>query len=199
MSDIDANPLSHMKITKAPFPYPSDSHADFHINADAYLMGFNEPDMPPPQANMPVSQAADAYRRHMTPKATSGMEIGSPSVSNGEGIHPVTRQPMGLDYLSQFLRECSDCNIGFVDVHWYNTDFSDFQRFINDTKAVAGGLPIWIGEFKCNGDQTRFLEQALPWLDNPESGVKRYSYFMVGEGILKDGNRVTDLGMTYAG
>ena len=164
----------------------------------ANIMGFNEPDQPAPQANMALARTVTSYRTYMTPLATGNTRIGAPSVSNGVGVNPITGQVQGLEFLSQFLSQCSGCKIGFVDIHWYGADFNNFKQHVSDTQAVAGGLPIWIGEFQCNaGDEAAFLTQALPWLDSPASGVERYSYFMVADGILKSGNGVSALGTTY--
>ncbi|KAL9633764.1 MAG: hypothetical protein Q9164_004511, partial [Protoblastenia rupestris] len=54
---------------------------------------------------MPVASAAAAYKEHLSPLASSTTKLGSPSVSNGQGINQITNQPMGLDYLRDFLNQ----------------------------------------------------------------------------------------------
>ena len=89
----------------------------------AYVLSFNEPDIPPPQANMPVSQSVASHIQWMNPISNNGaVKIGSVSVSNGvkpNGNAP----PMGLEYLGDFLQQCASakptpCIVDFVSVHW---------------------------------------------------------------------------------
>ncbi|MCJ1450144.1 hypothetical protein MMC28_000473 [Mycoblastus sanguinarius] len=176
-----------------------------------YLMSFNEPDMPLPQANMPISVAVPAWNQYMKGYASNNVKLGSPSVSNGVGTNPTTGQPMGLDWLTPFLKACTGCPVGFVPVHWYgctnscstSDDVALFQKQMTDAMNAAispvdgSKLPVWIPEFQCFGDQEAFLQQVLPWLDG-QSQIERYAYFMVTDGILTQGNSVSTLGQKYA-
>ena len=88
-----------------------------------YVLSFNEPDIPPPQANMPVSQAVASHIQWMNPISDNGaVKIGSVSVSSG--VKPNDNAPpMGLEYLGDFLRDCAaakptPCIVDFVSVHW---------------------------------------------------------------------------------
>lgn len=174
-----------------------------------YLMSFNEPDIRE-QANLSPSAAAQAWKKWMQPFAGRNVRLASPSISNGVGINPATNQPMGLDWLRPFLKQCSTCYISFVPVHWYGcTDncavAQDVQLFKTQIQqamaaAVISGrkVPIWITEFQRLGnDQAGFLKQVLPWLD-AQPQIARYSYFMVTDGILMQNSQISDLGLVYA-
>ena len=171
----------------------------------SYLMSFNEPDQPAPQADMPVGVAVAAWNQYMAPYASDNVKLGSPSVSNGVGTNSATGQPMGLDWLTPFLQQCSGCPISFVPVHWYGcgggcdvqNDISAFKTDIGNVITAAGGLPVWITEFATNsGDPTTFMNEVLPWLDS-EPGVERYAYFMVEDGVLTSGDSLSSLGSLY--
>ncbi|KAL9628318.1 MAG: hypothetical protein Q9164_007320 [Protoblastenia rupestris] len=173
-----------------------------------YLMSFNEPDIAA-QANMSPGAAVAGFYQYMKKYASDNIKIGSPSVSNGVGTNPATGQPMGLDWLKPFLQECAGCPISFVPVHWYGCtdgcstadDVALFKKQMNAamSAAVVNGqkVPVWIPEFQCLGDAQAFLEEILPWLDD-QGQIERYSYFMVQDGILTQGNGVSDLGAKYA-
>ena len=171
----------------------------------SYLMSFNEPDQPLPQADMSPGAAVAAFKQYMAPYASNNVKLGCPSVSNGVGTNSATGQPMGLAWLSAFLEQCSDCTIDFVPVHWYGcgggcdvqNDISAFKTDIGSAITAAGGKPVWVTEFgTLSGDPTTFMNAVLPWLDN-EPGVERYAYFMVEDGVLTSGNSLSSLGSLY--
>lgn len=175
-----------------------------------YLMAFNEPDQPAPQANMPVDRAVAAFRQYMSPYAKDNVFLGTPSVSNGVGNNAATGRPMGLGWLKPFLEQCSDCPIAFANVHWYGCDngcpvandvslFKQQMQEAMDAAQLANGkkIPIWITEFqRLGGGQDEFLDQVLPWLDS-QAQVAKYAYFMDREGILAQGGAVSALGHKY--
>lgn len=170
-----------------------------------YFMSFNEPDQPNPQADMSVGVAVAAWKQYMEPYANQ-VKLGSPSVSNGVGQNQATGQPMGLDWLTPFLQQCSGCSISFVPVHWYGcnapcdvtADITAFKTQITQAMQAAGSLPIWVTEFGTNsGDPTTFMSEVLPWLDSQDQ-VERYAYFMVEDGKLTSGNSLSALGQQYA-
>ena len=88
----------------------------------SYVLSFNEPDITS-QAHMPVSQAVSSHVQWMNPRANGGaVKIGSVSVSNGVKASP-SDSPMGLEYLGDFLTQCSQatpapCIVDFASVHW---------------------------------------------------------------------------------
>lgn len=170
-----------------------------------YVMSFNEPDMPAPQADMSVGAAVAAYKQYMAPHGSGNVKLGSPSVSNGVGTNSATGQPMGLDWLKPFLQQCNGCQIDFVPVHWYGctngcpveNDVTSFKQQIGQVMEVAGGRPVWVTEFQSLANGEAFLEQVLPWLDG-QGQIERYAYFMCESGVLTNGNAVSSLGHKYA-
>lgn len=59
-----------------------------------------------------------------------------------------------------------------------------FRYYIESTRRVAAGRPIWITEFKPSGSDEqikRFLSEVIPWLDT-QSDIHRYAYFMARPG-----------------
>lgn len=99
-----------------------------------HLLAFNEPDGVPNQSNMTVNQAVNAYRQYMHPYGGSA-RLGAPAVSNG-----------GWNWISQFMNQCSGCQIDFIPVHWYNQWWQedDFERWVNQICSL--GRPVWITE-----------------------------------------------------
>ncbi|KAK2736776.1 hypothetical protein FQN57_000548 [Myotisia sp. PD_48] len=172
------------------------SSADSFTSSCSSILSFNEPDHHE-QAFMPPAVAAEAHKRLLGPYIGK-RSIGSPAVTNGGG-------DMGLTWLRSFLDACAgQCGIDFLAVHWYDAaeHIQWFKKHIDDAANLAkqynipGGL--WITEFKGLGDepsQVRFLNEALPWLDN-HGGVARYSYFMADE--MVQGGQLTSVGKAYA-
>ena len=178
-----------------------------------YVMSFNEPDQHDQKAFMDPFAAAAAYKQYISPLSSSGIKVGSPSVTNG--VVP----GMGLNYLSSFLSACGgdgpggpDCPIDFVPIHWYgcpdgacpvSEDVDLFKKQITDGMTAAQGKPVWIPEFQRLGDQdgqVEFLTAVLPWLDADEqSQIERYAYFMAADGFLLDGGggRLSKVGEIY--
>ena len=171
-------------------------------SATAYLMAFNEPDIPS-QANMPVAKAVSSYQTLMNGYSATNVKLGSPAVSNAVSSDP--NNPQGIAYLASFLSSCGTaCIVDFVTTHWYgctngcalSDDVASFQSHVSGIVGAAEGRDVWVTEFQSFGDQSGFLTQVLPWLDG-QGQVKRYSYFMVVEGTLTSGNGLSTLGTTY--
>lgn len=170
-----------------------------------HVMSFNEPDQHDQIAFMDPLAAAAAYKEYISPLSSSGIKLGSPSVTNG--VVP----GMGLNYLSSFLSACGpDCPIDFVPIHWYgcpdgacpvSEDVALFKKQITDGLKAAQGKPVWIPEFQRLGDQdgqVEFLSAVLPWLDADEqSQIERYAYFMAADGFLLDRGRLSKVGEIY--
>lgn len=91
---------------------------------------------------MSPQQAADAYRMYMNPFAGRAY-LGAPAVTNG---------PSGLPWLKQFFSLCTGCHIDFIPIHWYDkaTNVPYFKSYIEEAKAAAGSLNLWITEV-CSG------------------------------------------------
>ncbi|KIV98861.1 uncharacterized protein PV09_09387 [Verruconis gallopava] len=156
------------------------------------VLGFNEPDHPQ-QANIDFNTAAMDYKQYITSNFAGKIKLVSPSVTNGAA-------PMGLAYLQNFMDSCSDCQIGAIAIHWYDTstNIQYFQSYIRQAYDQFK-LPIWLTEFgTTDGNDTSFLEVVLPWLDS-QSYVERYAYFMAEDGMLLSGNSLNAAGQIYAG
>ncbi|MCJ1297982.1 hypothetical protein MMC08_000771 [Hypocenomyce scalaris] len=166
-----------------------------------YLLGFNEPDENTQDggSDLTPSQAVTGWQANMQQFSGGNTKLGSPAVTNGGA-------PMGLTWLSDFVEQCSGCQIDFINIHWYSSStdsvaaaLSDFQSHTQQAITQANGIPVWVTEFQYigPGDESDFISQALPWLDQT-AGVARYSYFMASDGILNTGNGLSTLGEAYA-
>ena len=171
----------------------SDAASKAIESGSTHLFSFNEPDLPA-QANMSPDEAASAWKTYMEPFAGKA-KLCAPSVTNGGG-------DMGLTWLSNFMKSCSDCTIDCVNIHWYdsaeNTDY--FKSHIGDAAKIAGDRKIFISEFGATGSDDQissFLEEVMPWMDSNDS-VDGYAYFMASEGKLVSGGEQSAIGKTYA-
>lgn len=175
------------------------------------LMSFNEPDVCyDGSACMSVNASVAAYQTAMQPFA-GRVPIGAPAVT-GSG------SPAGLTYIQNFIGNCTNCTIDFVNVHWYSNKYagaSYFEYFVNQTRITRDlfpqtqGKPIWITEFGLTNDDPgapgytdadvqAFLQQVMPWMDQ-QTDVGRYAYFMDAPGILisGDGSGLSGNGIVY--
>jgi hypothetical protein len=165
------------------------------------VLSFNEPDQyGGGGSGMTVSAAIDAHKKYIQPLASSGLKIGSPSVTNGGGAN------MGISYLKDFLTGCTGCQIDFVVAHYYGTsnaqDFKNYITKFHDTFQK----PVWITEFGVNpgqGDANQFLKDVLPFLESTE-WIQRFAYHMVAPDvdgrsylINSAGNGLSATGKTY--
>lgn len=167
-----------------------------------YVLSFNEPDQAGGGgSNIPVDDAVKAHKKYIQPLAGQGLKIGSPAVTNGNEPNK------GINYLKQFIAQCSDCQIDFVVAHYYawaNAD--DFKNYLTKFHETFN-KPVWVTEFGVNpgeGDADAFLKEVLPWLDSTE-WIGRYAYHMAapdveGKSYLVNsaGNGLTKPGQTYA-
>ncbi|KAN0110307.1 glycoside hydrolase family 128 protein [Hyaloscypha variabilis] len=158
-----------------------------------HLMCFNEPDLSS-QSNISPADAAAGFLQYMQPFAGKA-QLGAPAVTNGGS-------PMGLTWLGNFLDACTDCQIDFVCIHWYNGGDADaFMDYVDQAYTAGGNRPLWITEFQGEGDataQNSFLETVIPQLDASPK-VARYAYFMASDGnLLSSGTSLSALGTTFA-
>ena len=170
--------------------------------ADAVL-AFNEPDgccWSCGNSCMNVSSAVSAYKTWVQPYAGK-VALGTPAVTNGVG------SGVGVDYLAQFMGNCTGCTVDFIPLHWYGSvlDPNSFTSYVQSVYAKFG-KPIWVTEFGTTSGTSAqivtFLQSALPWLDG-QSYVKRYAYFMDNNQgtpyLLNTNNTMTDIGKVYNG
>ncbi|GAA5868012.1 hypothetical protein JCM8547_000781 [Rhodosporidiobolus lusitaniae] len=171
-----------------------------------YLLGFNEPDYPYPQADMTIDESVSAWKKYMSPLADSGAYLVSPAVTNGG-------DPMGLTYLQGFFDACPTCykETAAINLHWYDsaTNVAYFKNYLTNA-ASQFNRSVILSEFRGSGtlaEQTTFLETVLPWMED-QPFILRYAAFgdfVTGEKdadgnlldfVDADGNLLA-LGQTY--
>lgn len=163
-------------------------------NGSTHLFSFNEPDLGE-QANLTPDEAADAWRTYMEPFSGKA-KLCAPSVTNGGG-------DMGLNWLSSFLKSCSDCTIDCLNIHWYDSasNVEYFKKHVNDAIDLGENKKeVFLSEFAAEGsddDISKFLTTVMPWMDEKEK-VGGYAYFMASEGKLVSGSEQSTIGKTYA-
>lgn len=84
------------------------------------VLGFNEPDYGQ-QSNIPVGTAVQMWKADINPLASSGIRLGSPAVTSADS---------GLQWLSDFLAQCSGCTVDFLAVHWYGEGAANFILYL---------------------------------------------------------------------
>ncbi|KAJ7701765.1 hypothetical protein B0H17DRAFT_1242008 [Mycena rosella] len=143
------------------------------------IVGFNEPDMPAPQSNIPPEEAAQLWQQHIQPLKSAGVRLGSPALSSAPG---------GLPWLSAFMKACNGCTIDFIVVHWcvFGSHHEDFylsgDQYLVGVHRQFPQHPIWVTEFaETSGNAAEgatFMAAVLKYLDDPaQSWIERYSWF----------------------
>lgn len=124
---------------------------------------------------MTVAAAVSAYKQYMQPYAGQ-FALGAPAVTNAVG------SGVGLDWLQQFVGNCTGCTIDFVPIHYYG-DVNSVSQFTSYVQSAYSQFnkPLWVTEFGTNNGspaQVRsWLASVMSWMDGT-SYVKRYAYFM---------------------
>lgn len=154
------------------------------IRPDAkYLLGYNEPNFMS-QANLTPAQAAADWPKVEAVAKAHNLEIVSPAVNYcGDdktgtgpcnGTNPAT-------YLKDFFAACTNCQVDYVAVHWYNCDGKSLNSYLDMFKQF--GKPVWLTEFACayGGDtsvagQEKYMREAIPILE-ARTDVFRYAWF----------------------
>ncbi|KAI7600531.1 glycoside hydrolase family 128 protein, partial [Hortaea werneckii] len=192
--DMDVSYVPLLWGTSEDFTGPWSDNAQSALDSGSqYLFSFNEPDMSS-QANLSPEDAAEAYKKYMSPFAGKA-KMCAPSVTNGGGS-------MGLTWLSNFLDACSDCQIDCISIHWYdsyeNTKY--FKDHVNNATEIAPGKEVFVSEFGTTDGSdeqvSEFLQDVMPWMDS-KAEVAGYAYFMVSEGMLVSGDSPSSYGSTY--
>lgn len=145
------------------------------ITPGATVLGFNEPD----QDGMSASEAVSYYQNQITPLRKSGAigSLGTPGITNGAS---------GLPWLESFMAQCSDCEIDFLQVHFYGPDLSMFQSQMEAIHAALPSYPISITEIGCTnwnaatnpsaGEISTFMTEAIAWMEST-SWITSYAFF----------------------
>jgi hypothetical protein len=185
-----------------------------------YLLGFNEPNFKPPQANLTAQQAAAYWPMVEAKAAAAGIPIVSPGVNfcgsaadSSQCTDPAVTDP--YTYLKDFFAACPGCKVDYVAVHAYYCDVPSLRSYLEGNTDAGGSLqgflqfgkPLWLTEFSCDAshsvaDQKAYMQSAVAYLESNPS-VFRYAWFSAkpipnAELANSDGS-LTDLGATYVG
>jgi len=141
------------------------------------VLGFNEPNRAD-QSNLAAATAVSLWKQYIQPlKSSHGLSLGAPAVSSDS---------TGLPWLRSFVSECSGCTIDFIPIHWYGSNPSYFESYVENIHNTFN-KPIWITEWACvqyvstdpacdeNGVKN-FLETTVKWL-YAQSYVQRFAWF----------------------
>lgn len=175
------------------------SNAQAAIDAgSSHLVSFNEPDNAG-QSNLTPAEAATGHQTYMNP-FSSKASIGAPAITNSNIAGEST------DWLSEWIDACGGaCDYDFCPAHWYNTIEAGADDLLSFAKSVYDtcGKPVWITEFEptdgSDEEKSAFLTTVQDAFDSDEySYVERYSYFMVADGNLVNGESASTFGSTFA-
>jgi len=172
-----------------------------------FLLTFNEPNFHA-QSNLTAAQVAGYWPQIQTkaagrPIVGPGMNFCGPD-SSCNGTSP-------YQYLKDFFAACTDCQVDYVAVHWYNCDLPSLKDYLEPGGSLEGfeqfGKPIWLTEFSCDGnaspaEQEAYMRAAIPYLE-AQANVFRYSWFSAknipnAQLVNSDGSP-TALGQVYIG
>lgn len=177
-----------------------------------YLLAFNEPNFKD-QANMTPSQAAKAWPALQAIADEFNLKLVSPAPNwcgwcveeNG------TTYNSPYDWLRDFLKECKDCRVDYIGIHFYMGAMEAVKGSIEQLYNQFG-KPIWLTEFNMdkngmgdNGtvdEQRDFMVKMIDWMEQ-DPRIYRYSWFLTRGGILPDlmastRGQLATLGKIYA-
>ncbi|SCZ90577.1 BZ3500_MvSof-1268-A1-R1_Chr9g10885 [Microbotryum saponariae] len=162
-----------------------------------YLLGFNEPDLPS-QSNITPARAAQLWKQNMEPFVGKARLV-SPAVTNG--AFTSDGAPMGVNWMADFLDNCTRCHIDAIALHWYDAAWNTgyFFNYLTDAHKKFN-KPIWLTEFAGSGttaEQQAFLKKVIPWLEKTP-WIQRYAGFgaFAGQYVNANGG-LTAIGDTY--
>jgi hypothetical protein len=148
-----------------------------------YVLGFNEPNFFS-QANLSAAQAASDWPTLQANASSAGVGIVGPAMN----FCGPAAQCHGTDpyqYLKDFFAACTNCQVDYVAVHWYNCDLPSLRDYLEPGGNLEGfeqfNKPIWLTEFSCDtsasaAQQEAYMRAAIPYLEG-NSHVYRYSWF----------------------
>lgn len=141
-----------------------------------HLLAFNEPNQCDGGGTCMLGKVdllVESYKKMLQPYGKTA-RLGSPSVTNGVD---------GIPYLQEFMQKCSDCQIDYVQAHWYGGP-NDLEDYLESFHKAFPDKPIWLTEFALTPDmkpsQTEeidFLKKAMEFLDKTDY-IERYAFFM---------------------
>ena len=174
-----------------------------------FVLGFNEPNFHA-QSNLTPQAAAAAWPALQANARAAGAAIVSPAM-NFCGPAASCNGTDPYQYLKDFFAACTNCQVDYVAVHWYNCDLPSLKDYLEPGGSLEGfeqfGKPIWLTEFSCDGSATAaqqetFMRAAIPYLEgNPH--VFRYSWFSASPipnaVLMNSDGSPNELGQVYTG
>jgi len=149
-----------------------------------YILGFNEPNFKE-QANMTPSEAASAWSSFQQIARENNLKTVTPAVNYcGDCVSENgTTYNNPFVYLDDFFKECANCEVDYIALHWYGSGNS-IVGYINDARKY--GKPIWVTEFSSWDtsnpvvdveQQKNYLAGTVNFLER-DPDVFRYSWFI---------------------
>lgn len=189
---------------------------DRNVNV-SHLLTFNEPDGPTYYggSDMQPALAAQVWVNNVIPlqKEFPHLKVGLPGI---------TGAPYGLEWMHQFLANCSslistddknkkNCTYDFVTIHWYG-NFEGLASHLGTYSAAFPNVSTWVTEYNLDnqdlGTTQEFFKMSSEYLDRLDY-IERYSIFAsfrssvsnVGPNaaMLNRGGELTDIGAWYLG
>ncbi|TFL04933.1 hypothetical protein BDV98DRAFT_523642 [Pterulicium gracile] len=153
------------------------------------VFSLNEPDL----NGISPQRAVDHYLQHINPMT---IRKGFPSVTSS------TNGGMGLNWLQSFFNICAGrCYHDYINLHWYGSNFGQFQAFIQDANRRWPNEKIVISEFSLvapasAAQQKSFFDQAIPWLDGRAYVIMYFPFVATSPQLLQQnhGGAVSHVG-----
>lgn len=162
----------------------------------AWLLGFNEPNLPG-QSNLSPAEAAALWPL----LEATGRKLVSPAVYAGSNY-------AGDTWLEDFLAACAGCRVDAIALHWYGwadcgpAAVAAFESYLSQRAAQYPGVPLWLTEYGCQADEAGFADAALTIADRYAARHSLWALYTEEyppwEG-LADGAYLSHLGGIFAG
>jgi len=97
------------------------------IHPGMTILGYNEPDQAG-QANLGVWDAIGSFKAQLTPLASQGYKIASPACTSDD---------KGFNWIKEFMDNCKDCGISYLQTHFYGNNADDFIAYISKLRQFG--------------------------------------------------------------
>lgn len=149
-----------------------------------YMFGFNEPNHKS-QSNMTPSEAAALWPQVEMIARTKNVQQLSGPVAAPCSVGPVECNGDTVEWLDQFVGNCTTCRFDFLAVHFYGCREIELTTFLDSLSKY--NKTIWLTEFNCGGGgarvplhvQVAWMNTSIPLLESRKD-VAHYSW-MAGE------------------
>ena len=166
-------------------------------NAATNVFAFNEPNQCGGGGTCMTNRTdvlVESYKQTLQ-KYGKSARLGAPSVTNGAD---------GISWLRGFMEKCSDCQIDFVQAHWYGAA-GHFIPYMEQFHGNFTDNPIWLTEFAIENapekEQMEFLKMAMDFMDKKDY-IERYAFFMAkplgdSRSLVNEDGSLTEIGRLY--